>query len=676
VFPLILAAALGPAALGAWPPPQAAPQAASGGARVEPPSAVSTPVQGRQPADPVADAYFEFTRGWILQDESDIEGAIAAFERARKLDPSSADVPAALAELYARQNRVAEASDLAEAALKIRPTHSGAHLILGSIHASFAEREGQVSQAAPGAPGHRQQALEHLESALEEARPDVAVSVRLTLGRLYLRGGEADKAIASLRQLLADEPWLPQGVSMLAQAYTNAGRQDEAIALLKDASVVEPTFYEALGGAFEKAERWEEAAAAFEQASIRDPTDTDIKTRWASALLNMPGRGNPGQARDLLVDVTKTNPTSGWPLYLLSRAQRETGDLDGAETSARRLMAISPASPSGAHALAQVLEARRDWAGIVEALEPVAAKDQKGSGPDRAMVLAHLGFAYLELGRHADAVRAFERASAMDPDESANRVYLAQALIASKSYDRALGLLRAEARERRANLRIARLEAEALRGLGRFDEGAAVLRALADSAPQEPDPVQHLAEYYAAANRYAEAAAVLKAALPRFPGDVDVLFQYGAMLERQAERGEAERVFREVLAKDEAHAPTLNYLGYTLVERTGRVAEGLALIQRAVALDPHNGAYLDSLGWAHVKLGQLDLAEPHLKAAAAQLPRDSVVQDHWGDWLFRKGRYAEAVEAWRKSLAGDGEQIERRTVERKMRDALNKLAKD
>jgi tetratricopeptide (TPR) repeat protein len=193
--------------------------------------------------------------------------------------------------------------------------------------------------------------------------------------------------------------------------------------------------------------------------------------------------------------------------------------------------------------------------------------------------------------------------------------------------------------------------------------------------PRDAAPAQNLAEYYAAAHRYADAAALLKDAAARFPDDMGVLFQYGAMLERQSLHAEAERVFRQVIARDPDHGPTLNYLGYTLTERSSRLDEAVALLKRAVALDPHNGAYLDSLGWAYFKLNQLDLAEPNLRTAAEQLPRDSVVQDHWGDFLAKRGRYADAVEAWRRALAGDGEQIERPQVERKIRETLNKQGK-
>jgi tetratricopeptide (TPR) repeat protein len=671
VIHLILAAALGSASL-----PADAGQSAAPVSDQSRPAAPAAAGQTRTAADPLAEAYYQFMLGRRLEDRGDVDHAIAAFARAIALDPSSAEIPTELAELYARQSRVREAIASAESALKINPDSSGAHRVLGSIYAGLAEGGDRGQGAAPAASPFKAQAIDHLERSLKEARPDVAAGVRLALARLYMQGRSTDKAIGVLKQLLADEPWLPQGVAMLAEAYTDAGRGPEAISLLTDAVAVEPSFYGVLAEALEKDGRWPEAAEAYAQASRQSPGDVDLKTRWASALLNIPGEAAARQARDLLLDVTKTTPNAGWPLYLLARAQRALGELGPSEASARRLMAISPGSTSGAHALAQVLEARRDWAALIDALEPVANHPVKGREADTALILTHLGFAYLEVGRNADAVGAFERATMLDPADGPLKSYLAQALVSAKEYDRALAMARAERAKDRADVRLGRVEADALRGLGRFNEGAAVLQALVDAAPGDVAATQTLAEYYAAARRYAEAAALLKSAQSRFPDDLSVQFQYGAMLERQARHTDAERVFRQIIAKDPDHAPTLNYLGYTLVERGNRLDEGVSLIKRAVAIDPYNGAYLDSLGWAFVMLGQLDLAEPNLRKAAEQLPRDSVVQDHFGEFLAKKGRYAEAVEAWRRSLAGDGEQIEPQQIERKIREALNKLAKD
>ena len=458
---LILAVALGTA-----PPPAAAGHAA---APVPPPSTSLAPAGAGQPqkaADALAEAYYQFVLGRRLEDQGDVDGAIAAFTRTIKLDPSSAEPLTELAELYARQSRVRDAIESAEAAIKISPDHSKAHGILGSIYASLADREERGAGAAPGSSPFRQQAIDHLERSLMHARPDVAVGERLTLARLYMQDGTTEKAIGALKQLLADEPWLPQGVAMLAQAYAGAGRGPEAIALLKDAVAVDPSFYRVLAEAFEKDKQWAEAAQAYARASGQSPEDVDLKTRWASALLNLPDEDGARQARDLLLGVTKANPTAGWPLYLLARAQRALGELDASEASARRLMAISPGSTSGAHALAQVLEARREWAALIDALEPVANTSLKAREADTALILTHLGFAYLEVGRSSDAIAAFERATKLDPADGSLTSYLVQALVSAKQYDRALALARAERATDHADARLARLEADALRGLG------------------------------------------------------------------------------------------------------------------------------------------------------------------------------------------------------------------
>jgi tetratricopeptide (TPR) repeat protein len=675
---LLLVAVLGAAAPPGFSPGQPAPAAPRQAVAVAPGSAAPAQLQvagAPAGADDVAGAYLEFVLARRLEDRGEVEAAIAALQRAMKLDPKSADLRAELAGLYARQSRLRESIEAANAALAINPGHGEANRVLGSIYASFAERDPNGAAPGAGQPGYRQLALEHLERSLKASSPATAIAVRLTIARLQMSASAFDKAIPVLRQLLADEPWLPQGVAMLAQAYTESGQSGSAIALLQEAVAIEPAFHETLASAYEKDRRWPEAARAYEQASDQSPRDMSLKTRWAFSLLSIPDGSGAKRARDILLEVTKASPTEGWPLYLLARAERAAGDLAASESAARRLMAISPGSTSGAHALAQVLEARREWPALIEALEPIAANPSRAREGDTALILTHLGFAYLEVGRDADAVAAFERASTLDASDSASRVYLAQALVSAKQYDRALAVVRAERQADPKDSRLARLEADAIRGLGRFDDGAAVLKGLVAASPGDASAVQNLAEYYAAANRYAEAAGFLKDAVARFPDSAGVLFQYGAMLERQSLHADAERVFRRVLERSPEHGPTLNYLGYTLVERGGSLEEAVVLLKRAVALDPYNGAYLDSLGWAYLKLDQLDLAEPNLRIAAGQLPRDSVVQDHWGDLLAKRGKYADAVEAWRRALAGDGDEIERPKIERKISDALNKLDK-
>ena len=72
-------------------------------------------VSRRQPAtDKTAEAYEQFLLGHRLEENDDDAGAIAAYKRAMELDPQAADIPAELAALYLRQNKVQDAMSTAE----------------------------------------------------------------------------------------------------------------------------------------------------------------------------------------------------------------------------------------------------------------------------------------------------------------------------------------------------------------------------------------------------------------------------------------------------------------------------------------------------------------------------------------------------------------------------------
>src|SRR5690606_28759616 len=105
----------------------------------------------------------------------------------------------------------------------------------------------------------------------------------------------------------------------------------------------------------------------------------------------------------------------------------------------------------------------------------------------------------------------------------------------------------------------------------------------------------------------------------------------------------------------------LNNLGYFLLERRERYEEALGLIEQAVRVDPTNPSYLDSLGWAHFKLGRLDEAEKRLKEAARFDSGSATIQEHLGDVYEKKGHTQQARTAWDQALrlASDCGDLER-----------------
>jgi tetratricopeptide (TPR) repeat protein len=147
-----------------------------------------------------------------------------------------------------------------------------------------------------------------------------------------------------------------------------------------------------------------------------------------------------------------------------------------------------------------------------------------------------------------------------------------------------------------------------------------------------------------------QARRIVEESLERFPESEILRFQLGAVLERLEEYAAAEGAFKIVLEKNPDHADTLNYLGYMLAERGERLDEALRYVEKAVELDPYNGAYLDSLGWVYYQQNKLDLAEEFLSKAARINRTDATILEHLGDLYRKKGDLAKARLYYGKSV--------------------------
>ena len=127
-------------------------------------------------------------------------------------------------------------------------------------------------------------------------------------------------------------------------------------------------------------------------------------------------------------------------------------------------------------------------------------------------------------------------------------------------------------------------------------------------------------------------------------------FMLGAIYERQKKFDQAEEEFRKVLQVNPRNAAVLNYYGYMLADRGIRLDEATAMIKRAVAEEPTNGAYLDSLGWAYYKQNKLAEAEEYLrKAVERDRPRPHHPRTIWAT-LCQDGTAERAAALWEKSL--------------------------
>jgi tetratricopeptide (TPR) repeat protein len=635
------------------------------------------------PPDRVGEAYLHFMLAHRLEEADDASGAIAEYKKAIELDPTAADIPGELAGLYLRENKIQDAMTTAEQAIRIAPANREANRVLGTIYAALSESSSENAlrgRAAGAADENLAKAIRHLELATDRASGQTDPNIRASLARLYVRSGAYDKAIPLLNDLVNQESGWQDGPLMLAEAYAGAGRTKDAIAWLEQRTTDDPRLLPALADFYERDRRWSDAVAAYARALQRTPRNTELKSRYASALLNMGGRENAQKARDALTEVVAARPTSpdARALYLLSQAQRRLGDYTAAEVTARRVIAQNNKSPWGFYALAESLEERRQYQTIVDELAPVVA-EFRGKGADASfdigILLPHLGFAHQELGQYDKAVAAFEEARRLAPTDPAVAGHLIDAHLAAKKFGVAADVAKAALVQHPNDLRLTRLQARALRLGGKTDQGIAVLEDAVKNHSGEPLAYISLAQMYADADRGAQAVRLLQDAQVKFPTVDAISFELGAVFDKQKKFAEAESAFKQVLSRNPENATALNYLGYMLAERGERLDESVAYLKRALTIEPDNGSFLDSLGWAYFKADKLDLAEENLRRAADQLKTNSIIQEHYGQVLFKLGRYDEAIAAWTRALNGDGDSIDKADIDRKIRAARQKLPK-
>jgi Flp pilus assembly protein TadD len=225
------------------------------------------------------------------------------------------------------------------------------------------------------------------------------------------------------------------------------------------------------------------------------------------------------------------------------------------------------------------------------------------------------------------------------------------------------------------DLRLIRLQAQALRHTGKASQGVVLLERALQAHADDPTAYISLAQMYADTDRNADAIKLLQDAQQKFPHDGSIVFELGSQYDRAKRFPEAEATFHQILNADPENAAALNYLGYMLAERGERLDESVSLLKKALQIEPENGSYLDSLGWAYYKADQLDLAEDNLRRAADQLRANSVIQAHYGDVLLRLGRYNDAIAAFTRALDGDGSEIDRGDIDKKIKTAKQHLKK-
>ena len=590
-----------------------------------------------------------------------IDKAVSEYKQAITADPESLFLRVELAELYWRVSRVGEAIREAEDVLKSDPNYPDAHRLLARVYWHMLGD----SQTEKTNKENLRKAIEHME-ALTQLEPKDTDSWQV-LGRLYKLDNQDKKAEEAFKKVLNVDPDSKDGLSSLAQLYFEQGDYAGAVELLKKIpeADLDPSLLGMLGYAYSQMHDFESAVATYEKALAKDPENQELRRAYADALMDM---GNTPAARTEFEKILKADPDDGSTYLRLAQLDRQEGRFDQARKELERARTLPQPDDTKIQydmkiqyeqALLEDAAGNQDKAlellqGLVKSSEQAEGQYSPAEANNRAIFLERLGLIYRAQRKYPPALQAFQQIVALGKAQAARgEELIVDTMRLTHQLPKALDEVNSAVQKfpEERSLRI--LRAYVVGEMGRVGEAVNQLQALMNNTPADRELYLSVAQVYSQAKQFAEAEQAVNKALgygskPEEEGYSR--FMLGSIYERQKKYDLAEEQFKKVLAADPLNASAANYLGYMLADRGVRLEESVKYIQKALELEPNNGAYLDSLGWAYYKMNRCDLAEPPLEKAARLMSDDPTIHEHLGRLYLRMGKETLAEQEWERAL--------------------------
>ena len=133
----------------------------------------------------------------------------------------------------------------------------------------------------------------------------------------------------------------------------------------------------------------------------------------------------------------------------------------------------------------------------------------------------------------------------------------------------------------------------------------------------------------------------------------DLLYRRGGSYERLGNYKKSDEDLLHSLKINPDDAYALNYLAYSWLERDYKIDEAFQMLEKAYATKSEDPYIIDSIGWAYYLIDNYVEAEKYLKRAVELMPEDPVVNDHYGDILWKLNRKIQARYFWNNVLSFD-----------------------
>ncbi|MDN5751681.1 MAG: tetratricopeptide repeat protein [Nitrosospira sp.] len=473
-------------------------------------------------------------------------------------------------------------------------------------------RDPRVAQRATEIALHSRQPAQALEAASIWVGLDPnSVTARQTMAALLVNANRLDEARPQLEKLLASEEGnIDEAFMQLNSLLARNSNKNATFELVKQLAEPYPKMPEAhfaVSQAAWFANHFDIALAEMKQALALRP-DWEIAAIYQGRIL---ARTSNASAIEFYENYLKSYPKAN----------------DTRITYARLLLA------------------EKEYAKARDQFQKLLAEN-----PGNADIALAVGLLSIELREYDVAESNFKKALELNyRDPGMVRFYLAGIYEKTQRIDTAMEWYRSVTAGNQyipAQIRYAIL----LTKKGKADEALHYLQQLpVTNNQQRAQLIIAEAQLLRETGAYQKAFQLLSNGLEKMPDYAELLYDRALTAEKIGKSDVMEKDLRKLIQLKPDHAHAYNALGYGLAEHGNRLKEALELIEKAIMLSPNDPYIIDSLGWVHYRLGNLNQGLSYLRQAYGMNP-DPEIAAHLGEVLWVHEMKEEAKEVWQATL--------------------------
>ncbi len=133
----------------------------------------------------------------------------------------------------------------------------------------------------------------------------------------------------------------------------------------------------------------------------------------------------------------------------------------------------------------------------------------------------------------------------------------------------------------------------------------------------------------------------------------DLLYRRGGSFERMGKYEKSDKDLLDALKIIPNNSYVLNYLAYSWLERNQNINKAILMLEKAYKENENDPYIIDSVGWGYFLVGKYNDAEKYMRRALELMPNDPIVNDHYGDILWKLNRKIQAQYFWNSVLKMD-----------------------